>query len=89
MLGICMALSAEFGQGSTNIAGARATIAFIFLYSMTYAIFFNAASWVVASELFPFFLRSKGLGAAVFVQSVVAIVLSQVTPPALANVSWR
>lgn len=39
--------------------------------------------------LVPFFLRSKGLGAAVFVQSVVAIVLSQVTPPALANVSWR
>lgn len=88
MIAICMALSAQFGDGS-NEAGARAAIAFIFLYSMSYAIFFNAMIWVVPSELFPFFLRSKGLAFAVFSKAVVAIVLSQITPVALANVSWR
>ncbi|KAI9154880.1 High-affinity glucose transporter [Paramyrothecium foliicola] len=90
MISICMALSAQFGDADAgNPAGARGAIAMIFLYSACYAIFFNAMIWVVPSELFPFFLRSKGLAFAVFTKSVVGIVLSQVTPIALANVSWR
>lgn len=56
---------------------------------MCYAIFFNAMIWVVPTELFPFFLRTKGLAFAVAVDSVKAIVLSQITPVAIANVSWR
>ncbi|KEY73519.1 hypothetical protein S7711_03684 [Stachybotrys chartarum IBT 7711] len=90
MISICMALSAEFGSAdSGNPAGARGAIAMIFLYSACYAIFFNAMIWVVPSELFPFFLRSKGLAFAVFSKSVIAIVLSQITPVAIAEVSWR
>ncbi|KAF4983464.1 hypothetical protein FZEAL_1193 [Fusarium zealandicum] len=90
MIALCMALSAEFGSKSAgNEAGARAAIACIFIYSMCYAIFFNAMVWVVPSELFPFFLRTKGLAFAVACKSVVAIVLSQITPIALEQVSWR
>ncbi|QKD56722.2 general substrate transporter [Fusarium oxysporum Fo47] len=90
MIAICMALSAQFGSvDNENQAGARAAIASIFVYSLSYAIFFNAMIWVVPSELFPFFLRTKGLAFAVASKSVVAIVLSQVTPLAIANVSWR
>jgi sugar porter (SP) family MFS transporter len=90
MISVCMGLSAEFGtKSNTNDAGARGAIAAIFIYSMCYAIFFNAMIWVVPSELFPFFLRTKGLAFAVAVKSVVAIVLSQITPRAIANVSWR
>jgi len=88
MIAICMALSATFGAGG-NQDGARAAIAFIFIYSFCYAVFFNAMIWVVPSELFPFFLRTKGLAFAVFAKAVVAIVLSQITPIAIANVSWR
>lgn len=90
MIAICMALSAQFGDTENpNAAGARGAIASIFIYSLCYAIFFNAMIWVVPSELFPFFLRSKGLAFAVACKSVVAIALSQVTPVAIANVSWR
>ena len=88
MISICMALSASFGGGGNEL-GARAAIAFIFLYSFCYAVFFNAMIWVVPSELFPFFLRTKGLAFAVFIKAIVAIVLSQITPVAIANVSWR
>ncbi|KAF5565876.1 sugar transporter [Fusarium napiforme] len=89
-IAICMALSATYGQaGESNMAGARASIAFIFIYSATFAIFFNAMIWVVPSELFPTILRSKGMAFAVSSKSVVAIVLSQITPLALAEVSWR
>ncbi|KAJ0143369.1 Acyl carrier protein [Fusarium oxysporum f. sp. albedinis] len=89
-IAICMALSATYGQaGESNMAGARASITFIFIYSATFAIFFNTMIWVVPSELFPTFLRSKGTAFAVSSKSVVAIVLSQITPLALAEVSWR
>jgi MFS family permease len=90
MVAICMALSASYGSASnTNISGARAAIAMIFLYSGGYAVFFNATIWVVPSELFPFILRSTGMGLAVFSKAVAAIVLSQITPTALLNVGWR
>lgn len=89
MISICMALSAEFPAGTTSIAGPRAAIAFIFIYSCGYAVFFNAMVWVVPSELFPFFLRSKGMGLAVFSKAVIAIVLAQVTPVAIEHVGWR
>lgn len=88
-LALCMALSAVYGQADGNLAGARGAIAAIFLYSATFAVFFNAMVWVVSSELFPFFLRSKGMSFVVFVKAIVAIVLSQITPVALAAVSWR
>ncbi|KAK2733793.1 sugar transporter [Colletotrichum kahawae] len=90
MIALCMALSAVYGnKDNENAAGARAAIAAIFVYSMCYAIFFNAMIWVVPSELFPFFLRTKGLAFAVATKSVTAIVLSQITPLAIASVSWR
>ncbi|KAK9326886.1 general substrate transporter [Lipomyces starkeyi] len=90
MISICMALSAQYGSADAgNQTGARAAIAFIFIYSACYAVFFNAMIWVVPSELFPFFLRSKGVAFAVCIKAIAAIVLSQITPVALANVSWR
>lgn len=87
-LAICMALSAEFSDGS-NMAASRATIAFIFLYSCCYAIFFNSTTWVVSAELLPVFLRSKGLGLATFCNGAASIVMSQITPIAMNNISWR
>ena len=90
MIAICMALSAEYGSKTAhNPAGSRGAIAFIFIYSTSYAVFFNSMIYVVPSELFPFFLRTKGLAFAVFVKAIFAIVLSQITPVALANVGWR
>ncbi|KAH7336169.1 putative hexose carrier protein [Rhexocercosporidium sp. MPI-PUGE-AT-0058] len=89
MISIIMALSAEFGTGTTDQSGPRAAISFIFIYSFGYALFFNAMVWVVPVELFPFFLRSKGLGLAVFSKAVVAIILAQITPIAIENVHWR
>lgn len=90
MIAICMALSAVYGSGhNENLAGAQGAIAFIFLYSACYAVFFNGMVWVVSSELFPFFLRSKGLAVAVSAKAIVAIVLSQITPLAVSAVSWR
>lgn len=88
-LSVCMALSAEFPAGSTNKSGGYAAIGFIFIYSLVFAIFFNALIYTVSSELFPHFLRSKGMSLAVGVKSVIAIAISQITPVALKNISWK
>ncbi|KAG8626231.1 hypothetical protein KVT40_005176 [Elsinoe batatas] len=89
LIAICMALSAQFGTRGSNPDGARAAIAFIFIYSASYAIFFNSMIYVVPSELFPYSLRAKGLAFAVFVKAIAAIVLSQITPVAIQEVGWR
>lgn len=88
MISICMALSAVYGSGE-NQAGAQGAIAMIFLYSIIYAVFLNATIWVVAAEILPYFLRSQGLAFAVFSKAVVSILLSQITPLAMAEISWR
>ncbi|KAG9503409.1 hypothetical protein J7337_006254 [Fusarium musae] len=88
MIPICMALSAGIGSSNNdNQAGARGATASIFLYSISYAIFFNVMIWVVACKLSPF-LRTKGMALAVATKAIVAVVLSQITPLATANVSW-
>ncbi|KAL4954716.1 general substrate transporter [Aspergillus filifer] len=90
MIFVCMAMSAVYGQEDNRImSGARAAIAMIFFYSCGYAVFFNATIWVVPSELFRFFLRSTGMGLAVFSKSVAAVVLSQITPTAMENMGRR
>ncbi|KAI0178767.1 hypothetical protein GGR52DRAFT_569676 [Hypoxylon sp. FL1284] len=65
-----------YGQSEDDFVGTRGAIAFIFVYSMAYAVILNVMIWVLSFEIFPFFLRSKGVAMAVFIKAVVAIVLS-------------
>lgn len=81
-------MSRFFGSGN-NLAGAAAGVAFIFLYSGCYALFFNSTVWVLAAEIFPQHLRGNGNSLAVFSMSVTNIWLSQVTPMAFEALSWK
>ena len=81
-------MSRFFGDGS-NMAGAAAGVAFIFLYSGCYALFFNSTVWVIAAEIFPQHLRGNGNAFAVFSMSVTNIWLSQVTPLAFTAITWK
>lgn len=88
MLSILMALSKFYGDG-THIAGSRAGIAFIFLYSMLYAVFFNSTLYTIAAETFPLHLRGYGTSIAALCQGVSGIWLGQVTPFAFAAIHWK
>jgi len=81
-------MSRFYGDGS-NLAGAAAGVAFIFLYSACYAIFFNSTVWVIVAEIFPQHLRGNGNAFAVFSMSVTNIWLSQVTPLAFDAIEWK
>lgn len=88
MLAILMALSRFYGDGS-NESGARAGVAFIFLFSGLYAVFFNSTLYTIAAETFPQHLRGYGTSIAALCQGVTAIWLGQVTPFAFAAISWK
>jgi len=88
MLSILMALSRFYGDGH-NENGARAGIAFIFLYSGLYAVFFNSTLYTIAAETFPQHLRGYGTSIAALCQGVTAIWLGQVTPFAFDAIHWK
>lgn len=81
-------MSALYGTGS-NKSGAAAGIAFVFLFSLFYAVFFNSTVWVLVSEIFPQHLRAVGNSVAVFFTSITNIWLSQVTPLAFDAIEWK
>lgn len=87
-LSLLTAMSRFFGDGS-NTAGAAAGVAFIFLYSACYALFFNSTVWVIVAEIFPQHLRGNGNAFAVFSMSVTNIWLSQITPFAFDTLAWK
>lgn len=88
MLSILMALSKFYGDG-LHKDGSRAGIAFIFLYSMLYAVFFNSTLYTIAAETFPLHLRGYGTSIAALCQGVSGIWLGQVTPFAFDAIHWK
>jgi MFS family permease len=88
MLAILAALSKDYGNGE-NVNGARAGIAFIFLFSGLYAVFFNSTLFTIAAEMFPQHLRGYGTGVAALCQGLSGIWMGQVTPYAFEAITWK
>ncbi|KAF4125352.1 putative arabinose efflux permease, MFS family [Geosmithia morbida] len=89
LLAILAALSKYYGEGSDNPAGARAGVAFIFMFSFAYSFYFNSVNWVLVAEIFPLDLRGAGVGFAVFTQSITAIWLSFAASIAFDSIAWK
>ena len=88
MLSILAALSAKFGDGH-NPNGSRAGIAFIFMYSALYAVFFNSTLFTIAAEMFPLHLRGYGVGISIMCQGMSGIWMGQITPFAFDAITWK
>ena len=88
MLGILAALSAVYGDGH-NASGSRAGIAFIFMYSALYAVFFNSTLFTIAAEMFPLHLRGYGVGVSIMCQGISGIWMGQITPYAFEAITWK
>ncbi|KFY18464.1 hypothetical protein V493_08590 [Pseudogymnoascus sp. VKM F-4281 (FW-2241)] len=87
-LSLLMAISRFYGNG-LNPSGAQAGVAFIFIYSALYAMFFNSTLHTIPPEYFPAHLRGYGLSVGDFFQGVSNIWLSQVTPYAFDAIRWK
>ncbi|RDL39160.1 Uncharacterized protein BP5553_03500 [Venustampulla echinocandica] len=87
-LSLLMALSRFYGDGH-NEQGAEAGVAFVFIFSALYALFFNSTLHTIPPEYFTVHLRGYGLAVGDFFQGVSNIWLSFVTPHAFDAIQWR
>jgi MFS family permease len=89
MLSILMPLSKAYGESQQGQSGSRAGVAFIFLYSGFNAAFLNGTMYVVASELFPLYLRTYGNSLAIFAMSAGQLLMTEITPLAFDAIAWK
>jgi sugar porter (SP) family MFS transporter len=82
------ALTAEF-LGTTNVAGLRAAVFFIFFYIFFWCFFVDATQYVYISEIFPNHLRPQGVAlglSAFYLASEICLVGA---PVALNEIGWK
>ena len=81
-----MAMTATVGK---NKSKGEVAIAFIFIYSAMYAVFFNSTNYLIISEIFPYHLRAVGFGVSNFIGNCFGIALSEVSPLAFNGIGWK
>lgn len=90
-MGTCMLIVAILGavQATKHTSGAAASIAFIYLESMSYQFSWGALSWVYLGEIFPNRIREVGIAIGAAAQWLFNFAFSQITPHAVNNIGWK
>ncbi|ESK95148.1 mfs lactose [Moniliophthora roreri MCA 2997] len=90
MLAIVTGCTAKFGlEGSHNIAGANAAIAFIFLFGFVYSLAYTPLQALYPSECLAYNTRAKGMAMYSLAVSCAGLVGQYAGPIALQNISWK
>lgn len=82
------ALEAEYLL-STNKAGQRAAVFFIYLFAIFWSSFVDATQYLYLSEIFPTHIRGQGVAVGMFSYFGAAIILLVAGPIALDKISWK
>lgn len=73
-----------------NSPGASRTVmAFSYLFTFFYSLTWAPTAWVYCPEVFPLYLRSKGMAAAAATNWSMNFALAFYVPPAFNNIGWR
>jgi MFS family permease len=75
--------------GTTNKAGQRAAVFFIFLFAIFWSTFIDATQYLYLSEIFPTHIRGQGVAVGMFSYFGAAIILLVAGPIALNKISWK
>jgi hypothetical protein len=81
-------MQAQF-LGTTNIAGQRAAIFFIFLFIICWSFCLDASQFLYLSEIFPTHIRAQGMAVGMVGLYCATIVLLIAGPTALNKITWR
>jgi hypothetical protein len=81
-------MQAQF-LGTTNIAGQRAAIFFIFLFIICWSFCLDASQFLYLSEIFPTHIRAQGMALGMVGLYCATIVLLIAGPTALNNITWK
>lgn len=90
---LCIYTGWTISQARQMITGAQAAgvavIVFIFLYQAAYSIGYNALTYVYLVEIFPFFVRTKGIAWFQLFGKAAGFFSTFVNPIALEAIAWR
>ncbi|KAL6252541.1 hypothetical protein RBB50_000260 [Rhinocladiella similis] len=90
---VCLILEAVmvavYGGQTANQAGLQMGVAATYLFLFFYSLGADVASYCLYSELFPNFMRARGLSVTVTVLAVTDILYLQVAPTAFASIGWK
>jgi MFS family permease len=81
-------MQAQF-LGTTNIAGQRAAIFFIFLFIICWSFCMDATQFLYLSEIFPTHIRAQGMAVGMSGLYCATIILLIAGPTALNNITWK
>jgi MFS family permease len=79
----------KFFLGTTNTAGQKAAIFFIFLFIFFWSSFIDASQYLYVSEIFPTHLRAQGMAVSMTGLYSGAIILLCAGPIALDVIKWK
>ncbi|KAF2008492.1 general substrate transporter [Aaosphaeria arxii CBS 175.79] len=90
---LCVYTGWTIAQARQMITGSYAAgitvIAFIFLYQLAYSIGYNALTYVYLVEIFPYFVRTKGISWFQLFGKGAGFFSTFVNPIALKDITWR
>ncbi|KAJ5988017.1 hypothetical protein N7481_003227 [Penicillium waksmanii] len=75
--------------GSTNKAGLRAGVFFLFIYIFFYGCCVDATTYVYCSEIFPSHIRARGVAFSLSILFLTALVYLEAAPTAFAHIGWK
>ncbi|KAH0556176.1 hypothetical protein GP486_005893 [Trichoglossum hirsutum] len=75
--------------GNKNHASDYACIVFIFVFTFGYSIGFGPTTWVYGSEIFPTYVRARGLSISASGGSIGSIIVAQIWPVAFQHIGSR
>ncbi|CDK26983.1 unnamed protein product [Kuraishia capsulata CBS 1993] len=94
---------AQYGEYAPSVGGnenihitlvnsygaSRAVLVCSYLFTMVYSLTWAPTAWVYAPEVFPLYLRSKGMSAAAAGNWAMNFALAFYVPPAFNNIGWK
>ncbi|OQU97101.1 hypothetical protein CLAIMM_03092 [Cladophialophora immunda] len=83
------AMVAVYGGQTANHAGLQMGVAATYLFLFLYSMGADVASYCIYSELFPNFMRARGLSVTIAVLALTDILYLQLAPTAFASIGWK
>ncbi|KAJ6473126.1 general substrate transporter [Mycena sanguinolenta] len=90
MLAMVAALSSKYGKkGNTNVQGANASIAFIFLFGIVYAFTYTPLQALYCAEVMSQDMRAKGMAVHILISNIAGFINTFANSVGLQKLSWK
>ncbi|KAJ7815940.1 general substrate transporter [Mycena olivaceomarginata] len=76
-------------KGNTNVAGAHASIAFIFLFGIIYAFTYTPLQALYCAEVMSQDMRAKGMAVHILISNIAGFINTFANSVGLKNLSWK